>query len=67
VPYDVFYQRDHPADFQNALVIIRHREELNTPEEVVDFFRLRQKLDMKATELVYEYGELQIYSIPIKQ
>jgi len=64
VPYDVFYQKDHPADFQNALVIIRHREELNTPEEVVDFFQLLPRLDMASAALVYEYGELQIYSIP---
>ena len=64
VPYSVFYQRDHPAEFQNALVIIRHREELNTPEKVVDFFHLTPKLDMARAELVYEYGELQIYFIP---
>jgi hypothetical protein len=64
VPYDVFYQRDHPADFQNALVITRHREELNTPEEVVGFFQLLPRLDMASAALVYEYGELQIYSIP---
>ena len=65
VPYDVFYQRDHPAEFQNVLVIIRHREALNTPEKVVEFFHLLPKLEMTSAELVYEYGELQIYSIPI--
>ena len=64
VPYDIFYQRDHPMEFQNALVIFRHREEYNTPEKVVDFFHLLSKLDMASAELVYEYGELQIYSIP---
>ena len=63
VPYDVFYQRDHPVEFQNALVITRQREVRNTPEKVVDFFQLLPKLDMTTAELVYEYGELQIYSI----
>jgi dolichyl-phosphate-mannose-protein mannosyltransferase len=67
VSYDVFYQRDHPVEFQNALVIFRHREERNTPEKVVDFFQLLPKLDMASAELVYEYGELQIYSIPANE
>jgi len=66
VPYDVFYQRDHPLEFQNALVIVRGREQLNTPQEVIEFFQLRPKLDPASAELVYEYGELQIYAIPVK-
>ena len=67
VPYDVFYQRDHPTEFQNALVIVREREKLNTPEKVVEFFQLLPKLDPASAELVFTYGELHIYSIRVRQ
>jgi len=66
VPYDVFYQRDHPVDIQNALVLVRTRGEynINTLEKVLDFFDLTSRLNTASSQQVFEYGPLFIYSIP---
>jgi 4-amino-4-deoxy-L-arabinose transferase-like glycosyltransferase len=66
VPYDRFYHRDHPVEIQNALVLIRKSSKYKTPESVVQFFRLDQALDMNAAELVFEYANVQIYSVPAR-
>lgn len=67
VPYDVFYQRDHPVEFKNALVVLRKDENLNTLDQVVGFFQLLPKLNLASAKLVFEYGVLQVYSVPINQ
>ncbi|HLO31208.1 MAG TPA: glycosyltransferase family 39 protein [Anaerolineales bacterium] len=66
IPFDRFYQRDHPVKIQNALVIVRRNSKYKTPESVVKFFQLDQALDLSATELVFEYAKVQIYSVPAK-
>ena len=66
IPFERFYQRDHPVEIQNALVILRENSKYKTPESVVDFFKLDQELDLSAAELVFEYASVQIYSIPAR-
>jgi hypothetical protein len=66
IPFERFYQRDHPVKIQNALVMARQNSKYKTPESVVDFFKLDQVLDVSKSELVYEYASVQIYSIPAK-
>ena len=66
IPFVRFYQRDHPVKIQNALVMLRQNSKYKTPESVVNFFKLDQVLDLNASELVYEYASVQIYSIPAR-
>ncbi|HEX9333607.1 MAG TPA: glycosyltransferase family 39 protein [Anaerolineales bacterium] len=66
ISFDRFYQRDHPVKIQNALVMVRKNSKYKTPESVVKFFKLDQVLDLTAAELVFEYANVQIYSIPAK-
>jgi uncharacterized membrane protein len=66
IPFERFYQRDHPVKIQNALIMVRQNSKYKTPESVVDFFNLDQVLDLRRAELVYEYAKVQIYSIPAK-
>lgn len=69
VPYDFFYQRDHPVEIKNAMVLVRTRGEYNihTLDDVLDFYNLTSRLDMASTQQVFEYGPLLIYSIPANQ
>ena len=64
ISFDRFYQRDHPVEIQNALVMLRENSKYKTPEGVVEFFKLDQDLDLSAAKLVFEYASVQIYSIP---
>ena len=66
IPFERFYQRDHPVKIQNALVMLRRNSKYKTPESVVKFFKLDQALDLSASQLVYEYASVQIYSIPAR-
>ncbi len=66
IPFERFYQRDHPVKIQNALVMLRQNSKYKTPESVVNFFKLDQVLDLGASKLVYEYASVQIYSIPAR-
>jgi hypothetical protein len=66
ISFDRFYQRDHPVEIQNALVMLRDNSKYKTPESVVEFFKLDQDLDLSAAELVFEYASVQIYSIPAR-
>lgn len=66
IPYDRFYQRDHPVDIQHALVLLRKNSKYKTPESVVSFFKLEDALDLSASELVFEYANVQIYSVPAR-
>jgi Dolichyl-phosphate-mannose-protein mannosyltransferase len=67
VPFDRFYQRDHPLKIQNGLVLLRKNSKFNTPQKVLDFFKLGSALDVSSAELVFEYGKVQIYSIPARE
>ena len=66
IPFERFYQRDHPVQIQNALVMLRENSKYKTPESVVNFFQLDQALALNAAELVFEYASVQIYSVPAK-
>lgn len=66
ISFDRFYQRDHPVEIENALVMLRRNSKYKTPESVVEFFKLDQTLDLSAAELVFEYASVQIYSIPAR-
>ena len=66
IPFDRFYQRDHPVEIQNAIVLVRKNSKYKTPESVVDFFKLDQILDLSAAELVFEYASVQVFSVPTR-
>lgn len=66
IPFDRFYRRGQPG-IQNALVLLRTNSKEDTPEKVLEFFKLTSALDLASAELVYEYGKLQVYSIPAKE
>jgi 4-amino-4-deoxy-L-arabinose transferase-like glycosyltransferase len=66
IPFERFYQRDHPVQIQNALVMLRENSKYKTPESVVNFFKLDQALDLNAAELVFAYASVKIYSVPAK-
>jgi hypothetical protein len=66
IPFERFYQRDHPVKIQNALVLVRRNSKYKTPESVVDFFKLEPALNLNSSTLVYEYASVQIYSIPAR-
>jgi hypothetical protein len=66
LPFECFYQRDHPVEIQNALVLLRDNTKHNTPEKVLEFYELTPDLNVEATELVYEYGRVKVYSVPAK-
>lgn len=63
ISYDVFYQRKHPVEFERAFIILRTRDENGTPQKVIDLYQLSPSLDPSQAELVYEYGDLQVYSV----
>ncbi len=66
VPYDVFYQRDHPVPLENAIVVLRTNSKYNTPEAVLKFYKITDRFDLPSAQLVYEYGPVQVFSIPAK-
>jgi hypothetical protein len=66
VPYERFYRRDHPVEIQNALVLVRKSSRFKTPQSVLEFFTLDQSLDANAAQLVFEYANVQIYSVPAR-
>jgi hypothetical protein len=66
ISFDRFYKRDHPVKVQNALVLTRENSKYKTPESVINFFKLEQDLDLTAAELVFEYANVQIYSVPAR-
>jgi hypothetical protein len=66
ISFDRFYKRDHPVKIQNALVLTRENSKYKTPESVVNFFKLEPDLDVTAAELIFEYANLQVYSVPAR-
>jgi hypothetical protein len=66
IPFERFYQRDHPVKIQNALVMSRGNSKYKTPESVLHYFNLDEVLDLSKSKLVYEYASVQIYSVPAK-
>jgi len=66
IPFERFYQRDHPVEIQNALVMVRTNSKFKTPQSIVEYFKLDQTLNLSQAKMVYEYASVQIYSIPAK-
>jgi hypothetical protein len=66
IAYDVFYQRDHPVPVENAVVVLRTNSKYNTPEEVLKFYKIAENFDLSLAKLVYEYGPVQVFSIPAR-
>jgi uncharacterized membrane protein len=66
ISFDRFYKRDHPVQIRNALVLVRKKTDYETPASVVKFFKLDRALDLEAAELVFEYANVQVYSIPAR-
>ena len=63
ISYEVFYQRDHPEEVQNAIILLRTNSKYDTPESILNFFKISQDFDPSSARLIYEYGPIQIYSV----
>ena len=66
IPYEVFYQRDRPNEIQNGIVVLRKNSKYNTPEAVLRFYNIADNFNIASTQLLYEYGPVQVYAIPAK-
>jgi len=68
VPYEVFQQRGAPMEKTNALVVLRWRGEgkVKTMDKLLEVFKLKNTLNMDASKVVFEYGPLQIFSVPTR-
>lgn len=66
ISYDFFYQRNRPVEIKNAIVLVRTNEKFNTLQKVLDAFDLTHQLDISSANNIYEYGPIQVYSIPAK-
>lgn len=64
IPYEVFYQRDQPVNVKNAVVILRTNSKYNTPEAVLNFYKIADKFNLASAQMIYEYGPVQVFSIP---
>jgi len=66
IPFERFYKRDNPVEIQNALVVVRKNAKHNTPQSVLEFYKLTPELNLEELEFLYEYGQVQVYSVPAK-
>jgi hypothetical protein len=66
IPYDVFYQRDHPVPLENAVVVLRTNSKYDTPEAVLNFYKIAESFDLSLAQPVFEYGPVQVFSVPAK-
>jgi len=66
IPFERFYKRDQPVEIKNALVLVRKNAKHNTPQNVLEFYKLTPKLNLVELEFLYEYGQVQVYSVPAK-
>jgi uncharacterized membrane protein len=64
VPYSVFYRKDHPTNAESALIVLRKNTKYNTPERVLEFYKLTSDFNLQSSVLVYQYGPLNIFSVP---
>lgn len=67
VPFERFYQPDHPAEIKKALVLVRTNSKDNTPRLVLNYYEMVRSFAIGQAKLVYEYGTLQVYSIPARR
>jgi hypothetical protein len=67
IPFTRFYQPDHPVEIKNALILLRSNSKYNTPLLVLKYFNLSRDFIISRAVLIYEYGHLQIYSLPSKR
>ncbi len=67
IPFDRFYQPDHPVEIKKALVLVRTNAKDDTLKSVLDYYELAPNFALGRATLVYEYGPLQIYSVPARR
>lgn len=66
IPYEVFYQRDHPVEVQKATVILRVNSKYKTPESVLGYYNLAENFDPASARQVYEYGPIRVFVLSAK-
>ena len=64
IPYSAFYQKDHPSTIENAVIVLRKNTQYSTPERVLEFYHLTSQFNVQASMLLYQYGPLNIFSVP---
>jgi hypothetical protein len=67
IPFDRFFQRDHPSEIKKALVLVRTNAKDDTLKSVLNYYELAPNFLLGRATLVYEYGPLQIYSVPARR
>lgn len=67
IPFDRFFQRDHPTEIKKALVLVRTNAKDATLKSVLEYYELTSNFALGRATLVYEYGPLQIYSVPARR
>jgi len=66
ISFERFYKRDNPVEIQNALILLRKNAKYGTPESVLDFYMLTPDMDLDSIEFLYEYAQVQLYSVSAK-
>lgn len=63
IPYDRFFQPDHPVDIKKAFVVLRDNSKFDTPVKVLRYFDLVNKCPQVKSRLVYVYGHVKVFSL----
>jgi len=66
IPFDRFYKRDHPVEITHALILVNKKSKDDTPESVLDFYKLTPEIDLDSIEFLYEYAKVQLYAVSAK-
>jgi hypothetical protein len=54
------------VEIRNAVVVLRTNSKFNTPESVLDFYKITPDFDLNSARLLYEYGPVNVFSISAK-
>lgn len=63
VPYSRFYDRARPEPVQSGYIVILDRSKYPTPEAILTFLHLEDKIDPAAATLVFEQKKMQVYRL----
>jgi 4-amino-4-deoxy-L-arabinose transferase-like glycosyltransferase len=65
IPFERFYDRDRKGVIKHAIVLIADRSKFPSLQSVVEFQRLQGVLDTSKAELIHQYKQMLVYSVPV--
>jgi 4-amino-4-deoxy-L-arabinose transferase-like glycosyltransferase len=65
IPFERFYDRDRKGVIKHAIVLIADRSKFPSLQSVVEFQRLQGVLDTSKAELIHQYKQILVYSVPV--